>query len=66
MTTQAQAFEALGNKRGAADITQMIEAFAIAKDQDWENETTIYTFDDNSVLHDQNGNYTAVEIKEAA
>lgn len=63
MTTQAQAFETLGNKRGAADITATIEAFAIAKDQDWGNETTIYTFDDNSVLHDTNGTYTAVAVK---
>lgn len=65
MTTQAQAFATLGNKRGAADITQLVESFAIAKDQDWQNETTIYTFDDNSVLHDQNGTYTAPETVDA-
>lgn len=41
------------------DINVQIEKRAIAKDQDWQNETTVYVFDDNSVLHVSGGSYVA-------
>lgn len=41
------------------DIDAQIEKRAVAKDQDWQNETTVYVFDDNSVLHVSGGSYVA-------
>jgi len=48
MTTQATEI-----KNQAADASQacdMAEKQAIAKDQDWQEGTTTYVFDDNSTL----------------
>lgn len=49
MTTFAQAIETISRGK-SADAFDLAEKHAIAKDQNWNDETTEYVFDDNSVL----------------
>lgn len=45
-----QASEILATSRNSTDGMESAEKTAVATDQDWKNESTIYTFEDGSVL----------------
>lgn len=57
--TIAKAIETLA-KDSLAAIT-LAEQNAIAEDQDWQGESTTYTFDDNSILVVSGPSYYAKE-----
>jgi hypothetical protein len=46
MTTTAQAI--LSSSKSAADVLDRATAMKADADQDWENETTVFTFEDGS------------------
>ena len=48
MTTQAQAFKT--NYSDVSDLMTALDNADIESTQDWENETTIWTFDDGSII----------------
>ena len=48
MTTIAQQLKA--ECKSASDVMERAERMRADADQDWENETTIYTFEDGSKL----------------
>lgn len=47
MTTAAELMHSSNN---ATDADERAQEMAVNIDQDWENEATLYTFDDDSVL----------------
>lgn len=49
----------------SSNPVEYAEKHAIAKDQNWQLETTKYTFDDNSFLVDRNGWFCAVDADSA-
>lgn len=59
MTSIAKAIETLA--KDSTDAIAMAEPRAIAADQNWQEENTTYTFDDNSVLVVSGPNYFAKE-----
>ncbi|CAN5720355.1 hypothetical protein BH10PSE18_BH10PSE18_50360 [soil metagenome] len=59
MTSIAKAIEILA--RNTEEAETLGEARAIAKDQDWQSEQTLLTFDDNSVLVFSGPSYWAKE-----
>lgn len=48
MNNIAKAIEAVS--RNASEAVELAEKRAVAADQNWEEESTTYVFDDNSVL----------------
>ena len=57
--TKAKAIEVLANN--AADAVELAEKYAVSADQDWSECSTLFVFDDNSVLVCSGTSYFARE-----